>query len=99
MTVRHVVDHTGTQHERVVGQLAKLDVEQDDVRREREKVDADRAYAEDARRRSQAALERITTEMTERRAQLTLSRSEHEERARDLRAREQELATVEGRLA
>jgi len=99
MTVRHVMDHTGMQHERVVEQLARLDVEQDDVRREREKVDADRASSEDARRRSQAALERITSELTERRAQLTISRSEHEERARDLRAREQELAAVEGRLA
>ena len=99
MTMRHVMDHTGTQHERVVEQLARLDVEQDDVRREREKVDGDRATTEDARRQSQAALERITSDLTERRAQLTNARSEHEERARDLRAREQELAAVEGRLA
>jgi len=99
MTVRHVMNHTATQLERVVEQLARLDVEQDDVRREREKVDADHASAADARTQSQAALERITIALTERRAQLTLSRSEHEERARDLRAREQELAAVEGRLA
>ena len=99
MTVRHVMDHTATQRERVVEQLARLDVEQDDVRREREKVDADHASAADARSQSQAALERITAALAERRAQLTLSRGEHEERARDLRAREQELAAVEGRLA
>ena len=99
MTVRHVMEHTSTQHERVGEQLARLDVEQDDVRREGEKVDADRASAAEARMQAQAALERITLELAERRTQLALSRSEHEERARDLRAREQELAAVEGRLA
>ena len=43
---------------------------------------------------SQAALERITQQLTERRMQLAMSRSEHEERTRDLRAREQELAAA-----
>jgi len=99
MTVRHVMDHTATHHERVVEQLARLDIEQDDVRREREKVDADRAAAADARSQSQTALERIASELAQRRAQLMLSRGEFEERTRDLRAREQELAAVEGRLA
>jgi chromosome segregation protein len=98
-TVRHVMEHTATQHERVGEQLARLDVEQDDVRRESEKVEADRAAASDARAQSQAALERITQEVAARRTQLAMSRSEHEERTRDLRAREQELAAVEGRLA
>src|SRR4029453_17604988 len=74
-------------------------IEQDDVRREREKVDADRAAAADARSQSQTALERIASELAQRRAQLMLSRGELEERTRDLRAREQELAAVEGRLA
>ena len=99
MTVRHVMDHTATHHERVVEQLARLDIEQDDVRREREKVDADRAAAADARSQSQTALERITSELAQRRAQLMLSRGELEERTRDLRAREQEQAAIEGRLA
>jgi chromosome segregation protein len=97
-TVRHVMEHTATQHERVGEQLARLEVEQDDVRREGEKVDADRAAAADARSQSQAALERIVAELAERRTQLAMSRSEHEERTRDLRGREQELAAVEGRL-
>jgi len=98
-TVRHVMEHTATQHDRVGEQLARLDVEQDDVRREGEKVEADRAAAADARAQSQAALERITQELTDRRTQLAVSKSEHEERTRDLRSREQELAAVEGRLA
>jgi chromosome segregation protein len=99
MTVRHVMEHTATQHERVGEQLARLDVEQDDVRRESEKVEAERASATEARTQAQALLERITRELAERRAQLAASRSEHEERTRDLRVREQELAAVEGRLA
>ena len=99
MTVRHVMEHTAAQHERVGEQLARLDVEQDDVRREGEKVDAERASAAEARTQSQALLERISEELADRRAQLAMSRSEHEERTRDLRTREQELAAVEGRLA
>jgi chromosome segregation protein len=99
MTVRHVMDHTAAQHERVGEQLARLDVEQDDVRRESEKVDADRASAAQGRSEAQASLERITSELTERRVQLAICRSDHEERTRDLRGREQELAAVEGRLA
>jgi chromosome segregation protein len=99
MTVRHVMEHTANQHERVGEQLARLDVEQDDVRRETQKVEADRASAADARAQAQAALERITVELTERRTQLALSRGAHEERTKDLRAREQELAAIEGRLA
>ncbi|HEU4691073.1 MAG TPA: chromosome segregation protein SMC, partial [Vicinamibacterales bacterium] len=99
MTVRHVMEHTAAQHERVGEQLARLDVEQDDVRREREKVEAERASAVEARTQSRAQLERITQELADRRTQLAMSRSEHEERSRDLRTREQELAAVEGRLA
>ena len=99
MTVRHVMEHTASQYERVGEQLGRLDVEQDDVRREGEKVEADRVAAGAARTQSQAELARIGQELAERRTQLAMSRSEHEERTRDLRAREQELAAVEGRLA
>jgi chromosome segregation protein len=98
-TVRHVMEQAATQHERVGEQLARLDVEQDDVRREGEKVEADRAAASESRAQSQAALERINQELADRRMQLAMSRREHEERTRDLRAREQELAAIEGRLA
>ena len=99
MTVRHVIEHTSTQHERVGEQLARLDVEQDDVRREGEKVDADAVAAEAARNQSRTALERIALDLAERRTLLDAARSEHDERTRDVRAREQELAAVEGRLA
>jgi chromosome segregation protein len=99
MTVRHVLAHTATQYERVREQLARLDVEQDDVRRESERVEADRASAVGARAQSQAALERITLELAQRRTELAMSRSELEERTKDVRTREQELAAVEGRLA
>jgi chromosome segregation protein len=93
------MEHTASQYERVGEQLARLDVEQDEVRRESEKVESDRASATDARARSQAALERIALDLVSRRAQLTAARSEHEDRVRELRGREQELAAVEGRLA
>ena len=99
MAVRHVMEHTEAQRERVGEQLGRLDVEQDDVRREREKVHADRTAAAEALARARAALEAITLELAARRSQLAASRSEHESRARDVRTGEQELAAVEGRLA
>jgi chromosome segregation protein len=99
MTVRHVTEHTSAQHERVGEQLARLDVEQDDVRRERERVSADRADALDLVARARASLDAIALDLTARRSQLASFRGEHEACVRDVRTAEQELAAVEGRLA
>jgi chromosome segregation protein len=99
MTVRHVTEHTSTQHERVGEQLARLDVEQDDVRRERERVEADRAGVLDLVARARASLDAIALELATRRSQLASFRGEHETCARGVRTAEQELAAVEGRLA
>jgi chromosome segregation protein len=99
MTVRHVTEHTSAQHERVGEQLARLEVELDDVRRERERVGADRTAVLDVVARARASLDAITLELTTRRSQLVSFRSEHEACVKDVRTAEQELAAVEGRLA
>jgi chromosome segregation protein len=98
MAVRHVLEHTAAQYDKVGEQLGRLDVEQDDVRRERERVDVDRLTASESLARAQSALESVRVDLAARRSQLATARSEHEECARDLRAREQDLASVEGRL-
>jgi chromosome segregation protein len=97
--VRHVLEHTASQHERVGETLGKLDVEVEDLRRERERADVDRATAIDALTRGQSALETVRLEQAARKSELATARTEHEGVARDVRTREQELAAVEARLA
>ena len=99
MAVRHVLGHTAVQHERVGETLGKLDVEEEDLRGERERVASDRIIALDALNRAQEALETIRLQHASRKSELTSARGEHEERAREVRTREQELAAVEARLA
>jgi chromosome segregation protein len=99
MAVRHVLEHTSVQQERVGETLGKLDVEQDDHRREHERVKSDRAAAIEAFNRARAALDTVRLTHAARRSELTTARVEHEGRTRDVRTREQELAALEARLA
>ena len=97
--LRHALQHAAQQHERVGETLGRLDVEQDDHRRETEKVDVERAAATDALSRAHAALDGVRLERATRESELATARAEHEWRAREVRAREQELAGIEARLA
>jgi chromosome segregation protein len=97
--VRHVLEHTAVQHERVGEALAKLDVEEDDRRREHDRISSERTVAIDALSRTQDALESIRLQHAARKSELATARVEHEARARELRTREQELAAVKARLA
>jgi chromosome segregation protein len=99
MAVRHVLEHTAAQHERVGETLGKLDVEEDDLRREEERAVAERTLAMEALSRTQEALESIRLQHASRKSALASARAEHEERAREVRTREQDLAAVEARLA
>jgi len=99
MAVRHVLDHTAAQYERVGEALAKLDVEEDDRRREHDRVTSERVLAIEALSRAQQTLESIRLQHAARKSELATARTEHEGRAREVRTREQELAAVEARLA
>ena len=99
MALRHAMEHAAAQRDRVGETLAKLEVERDDLRREVEKVEHERAAAAEAHARTQGSLERVTLERTARETELATARAEHEWRARDVRTREQELAGIEARLA
>jgi chromosome segregation protein len=98
-TLRHAMQNAASQHERVGEMLGKLDVEQGDLGREGEKVDADRSAAADALARARAALDAVALERVVRESELSTARAEHETKTRDVRAREQELAAIEARLA
>jgi chromosome segregation protein len=97
--LRHAVQNAVQQHERIGETLGKLDVEQDDLRRETEKVDAERAAAAEGLTRAHEALEGLKIGRAARESELATARGEHDARARDVRAREQDLAGVEARLA
>jgi chromosome segregation protein len=97
--LRHAVQTASTQLERVGEMFGRLDVEDDDLRRESEKAGSERSAAEDALARAQESLETIRTDRAMREAELTTARGEHEARTRDVRTREQELAAIEARLA
>jgi len=97
--VRHVIEHAQVQRGRVGETLAKLEVELDDVRRESQKVDAERNEASAALSRAHAALDALKVERTSCEAALSAARGELEWRARSVRTREQEVAALEARLA
>jgi chromosome segregation protein len=98
-TMRHVIEHADAQRGRVGETLAKLEVELDDVGRERQKVDLERAEASQAMARAHAALDRLKVERTSCEVALGAARGELEWRARSVRTREQEVAALEARLA
>src|SRR5687768_17121993 len=97
--LRHAMQHAAHQYERVGETLGKLEVEEDDQRRETDKVATERAAATEALTRAHASLETVRLERAARESELATARGEHEWRARDVRMREQELAGVEARLA
>ena len=97
--LRHAVEHAGQQKERVGETLAKLDVETDDLRREREKVETERQSASDALARAHEGLDTVRAERATRESELATARQEHEWRSKSVRTREQELAALEARLA
>ncbi len=98
-TLRHAAQHAAAQHERVGEMLAKLQVEEDDVRREGAKVDADQAAATESMGRTRQTLDSLHLARLARESELSAARSEYEGRARDIRSREQDLAAADARLA
>jgi chromosome segregation protein len=97
--LRHAMDHAAAQKERVLETIGKLEVETDDLRRETEKVAADEHAASDALNRAHEVLDTVKVQSAARELELADARAEHESLARSLRAREQELAGLDARLA
>ena len=97
--LQHAVQHASDQYGRVGETLARLDVEQDDLRREMEKAASERATARDTLARTNALLDTVRLDRAARESELATARGEHETRTREVRVREQELAASEARLA
>ena len=98
-TLRHAVQAATAQLERLGETFGRLDVEEDDLRREREKVDAVRGVATDALARAQELLDSVKQQRSTRESQLADARADHDNRSREVRAREHDLAGMQARLA
>jgi chromosome segregation protein len=96
--LRHALEHAGVARDRVNETLSKLDAEINDARIEAERVAAGRAMALDGIRRGQQAIDTTRIARSARESELASARIEHEWRARQVRASEQELAGLQARL-
>jgi chromosome segregation protein len=97
-TLRHALEHAASARERVSETLARLDVEDGDLSVEREALAASRVAAEDARAHALDSLEGTRVRRAAEEAALLAARQQHESLARDLRAREQDLAGLAARM-
>ena len=97
--LRHAIQHAADQIDRVGITLSKLDVERDDLRRESETLDAERAQAVAQSARRREALARVADARRALEVELTTMRGDYDGRVRAIRAREQEAAAAEARLA
>ena len=96
--LRHAMEHARAARARIGEQLAKLDVERNDLEVEGQRAADERAVAEEALRRSRGAMESLHVDRAARDSELAVARSSRESLGRDLRTRENELAGVAARL-
>ena len=96
--LRHALEHAAGSRVRIGEQLAKLDVERNDLQVEAQRAAEERAAAEESLRRSRAAMETLHVARAGHESALAVARQGREALGRDLRTREHELAGVAARL-
>ena len=98
-SIKHAVQHAAAQAERVAELQSKLDVERREVMREAAATETERAQVETDLARTRDAIARIAVSRVERELEVAALRSALDAGVRDVRAREQETAALEARLA
>jgi chromosome segregation protein len=96
--LRHAVDHAAAARSRIGEQVAKLDVEAQDLRIEADRAAQDRAAAEAGLQRAREAMESLRVERAARETELSNARATRESRRNEFRTAEQENAGVAARL-
>jgi chromosome segregation protein len=96
--LRHAMEHAAVARGRIGEQLAKLDVERNDLRVEAQRASEDRTTAEEALGQSRAAMESLHFDRAARESELSVGRGSRDTLVRDIRTREHELAGVNARL-
>ncbi|RPI53197.1 MAG: chromosome segregation protein SMC, partial [Acidobacteria bacterium] len=97
-TLRHAIQHAEEASQRVSEELAKLAVEESEVRMEKERLEDDRAVTADGLRRAKEAAEASLHAKTARETELATARIELDWKSHNLQARERELAGLTARL-
>jgi chromosome segregation protein len=98
-SIRHAVQHAAAQAERVSGLLSKLEIERREVLREAEANESERAQVEADLNATRDAIARVAVSRVERELEVAALRTALDSGVRDVRAREQETAALEARLA
>ena len=96
--IRHAMEHAARARARIGEELAKLDVERNDLRVEAQRAADERAAAEDALRRAREAMGSLHVDRSARETELASARGTRDVVERELRTREHELAGVRARL-
>jgi chromosome segregation protein len=96
--LRHAMEHAAASRARIGEQLAKLDVERQDLQVEAQRAAAERAAAEESLRRSRESMESLHVDRAARDSELAVARSSRDSLGRELRTREHDLAGVSARL-
>jgi chromosome segregation protein len=91
-------ENASAQRERAVAAASRLDLEARELSAEFEAARSQRQIAADALRRAQESLDAHRIDRTAREFELSSARIEHEWRSREIRTREHDLATMNGRL-
>ena len=98
-TLRHAIQHAEEASQRVSDELAKLAMEESEVRMEHGRLEGDRAATADGLRRAKEAAEASMHAKVARETELASARIELEWKSNNLRARERELAGLTARFA
>jgi chromosome segregation protein len=96
--LRHAMEHAAASRSRIGEQLAKLDIERNDLQVEAQRAADERATAEDALRRARGAMDSLFVDRAARESELAVARGGREALGRDIRTREHDLAGVAARL-
>jgi len=92
------LESASAQRDRAAETLGRLDIEAADLRTEHDRAAAARASARDALSHAHEALDATKIARAARESELSAARAEHEWRARDVRTREHDLASLAARL-
>src|SRR5687767_1836223 len=93
--LRHALEHANAARTRLGEQIAKLEIETADLRVEADRAELDRTEAVEARHRANVAMEDLRVDRAARDSELAGARAQRDELARELRAREHDLASLE----
>ncbi|HET9263228.1 MAG TPA: chromosome segregation protein SMC [Vicinamibacterales bacterium] len=96
--LRHAMEHAAAARTRLAEQVAKLDVEDADLRVEHERAARDHAAAGDALERARLAMDGLRVDRATRESELAGARAQRDERSRALRSCEHDLASFVARL-